>query len=142
MENSRNFRFREVVFKEGAKADKLYLIKTGEVLCLKSSSDRLIPVFLAKAGDIIGESAIIKDREYTYSAITLNESVLIEVPAQSFYQALAVAPDWLIDLTNTMINRFQHTSNLIAENRKVHSSIISEEQFTASLEVELKRLLS
>ncbi len=142
MDNKHNFGFRAVVFKEGSKAVKLYLVKKGEVLCLKSSKDRLIPVFLAKEGDIIGESAMIQDMEYTYSAITLAESELIEVPSSSFNSALSSAPQWLVDLTTTMITRFQNTSNLIAENRMVHSSIIPEEQFTSTLEVDFKRLLS
>lgn len=142
MDSKHRFGFRQVVFKEGSRADKLYLIKTGEVLCLKFSIDRLIPVFLAKAGDIIGESAMIQDREYTYSAITLAETELVEVPSKSFNEALSAAPSWLVELTNTMITRFQHTSNLIAENRMVHSSIIPDDQFTPTLEVEFKRLLS
>ncbi|MCP5916110.1 cyclic nucleotide-binding domain-containing protein, partial [Klebsiella pneumoniae] len=59
-----NIGYRQVIFKEGAKANKLYMVKAGEVLCLKSSKDRLIPVFLAKEGDIIGESAMIQDLVY------------------------------------------------------------------------------
>lgn len=142
MDSLHNFAFREVVFKEGAKANKLFLVKSGEVLCLKASTDRLIPVFLAKAGDIIGESAMIENMEYTYSAITLSESQLVEVPAMSFKKVLDSAPDWLIELTTTMITRFQNTANLIAENRMIHSSIISEEMFTPSLELEFKKLLN
>ena len=142
MDNTHNFAFRSVVFKEGTKANKLYLVKSGEVLCLKSSTDRLIPVFLAKPGDIIGESAMIENMDYTYSAITLAETQLVEVPAMSFKDVLDSAPDWLVELTTTMITRFQHTASLIAENRMVHSSIISEEMFTPTLETEFKQLLT
>lgn len=137
-----NLAHRTVVFKEGAKANKLYVVKSGEVLCLKSSKDRLIPVFLAKEGDIIGESAMIQDLVYTYSAITIGNAELLEVSAFSFKQVLGKAPEWLLDLTTTMIARFQNTSSLIAENRMVHPSIISEDQFTSQVEIEFKKLLS
>lgn len=136
-----NFGFRSLVFKEGAKANKLYIVKSGEVLCLKSSKDRLIPVFLAKEGDIIGESAMIQDIVYTYSAISMAQAELIEVTSFSFKQVFAKAPSWLTDLTTTMISRFQNTSNLIAENRMVHPSIISDEMFTSQLEIEFKKLI-
>lgn len=137
-----NLGHRTVVFKEGAKANKLYLVKSGEVLCLKSSKDRLIPVFLAKEGDIIGESAMIQDLVYTYSAITIGNAELMEVSAFSFKQVLGKAPEWLLDLTTTMIARFQNTSSLIAENRMVHPSIINEDQFTSQVEIEFKKLLT
>jgi CRP-like cAMP-binding protein len=137
-----NYGFRQVIFKEGVKADKLFLVKSGEVLCLKSSKDRLIPVFLAKEGDVIGESAMIDDLAYTYSAISLAKTELVEVPSKNFHEVLNQSPDWLKELTMTMISRFQSTSNLIAENRKVHPSIMSEELFTSQLEIEFKKLLT
>ena len=137
-----NFGNRAVVFKEGSKAGKLFIVKSGEVLCLKSSKDRLIPVFLAKEGDIIGESAMIQDMVYTYSAISLGQTELMEVSAFSFKQVMGKAPEWLLDLTTTMISRFQNTSSLIAENRMVHPSIIGEDQFSSQIEIEFKKLLT
>jgi CRP-like cAMP-binding protein len=137
-----NVGFRSLLFKEGTKANKLFVIKSGEVLCLKSSKDRLIPVFLAKEGDIIGESAMVDDLIYTYSAITLSHVELVEVNSSSFKEVLSKSPQWLMELTTTMISRFQNTSNLIAENRMVHPSIIGEDQFTSQLEIEFKKLLA
>jgi CRP-like cAMP-binding protein len=58
--NTSIYNINSVVFREGDDASKLYIIKSGEVICLKSSQGRLIPVFLAKANDIIGESAILE----------------------------------------------------------------------------------
>ncbi len=137
-----NIGYRQVIFKEGQKANKLFIVKAGEVLCLKSSKDRLIPVFLAKEGDIICESAMIQDRVYTYSAISMANTELLEVTSFSFKQVFSKAPDWLTDLTATMITRFQNTSTLIAENRMIHSSIISEDTFNSQVEIDFKKLLA
>lgn len=137
-----NIGYRQVIFKEGQKANKLFIVKAGEVLCLKSSKDRLIPVFLAKEGDIIGESAMIQDLFYTYSAISMANTELLEVTSFSFKQVFSKAPDWLTDLTATMITRFQNTSTLIAENRMIHSSIISEDTFNSQVEIDFKKLLA
>ncbi len=135
------FGIKAVIFKEGSKANKLFLIKTGEVLCLKANKDRLIPVFLAKEGDIIGEAAMVEGLNYTYSAISMEMTELIEVTSFSFKQAFSKAPDWLLNLTTTMIERLMNTSNLIAENRIIHSSVISDELFTPQLENEFKKTL-
>lgn len=142
MDNEVNFNKQTVIFKEGAAAEGLFLIKEGTVLCLKSSKDRLIPVFLAKEGDIVGESAIVNELEYTYSTIAYTDVKLIKIPATSLQEAFDKAPDWLIELTTTMIARFQNTSTLIAENRLIHPSILSEEEFSSELEVKFKNLLS
>ena len=136
-----SFGSRSLIFKEGQKANKLYIVKAGEVLCLKSSKDRLIPVFLAKEGDIIGESAMIQEMPYTYSAISMAQSELVEVTSFSFKQVFQTSPEWLTDLTQTMITRLQNTCNLIAENRAVHPSIIGEDLFTSQVEIEFKKLI-
>jgi CRP-like cAMP-binding protein len=137
-----SFPQRAVIFKEGTKANKLFIVKHGEVMCLKSSKDRLIPIFLAKEGDIIGESAMIQDLVYTYSAISMAHTELVEVTSFSFKQVFSKSPDWIVNLTTTMIARFQNTSNLIAENRAVHSSIIEVDRFPSEVETEFKKLLS
>lgn len=137
-----SFPQKTVIFKEGEEASKLYIVKSGEVLCLKSSTDRLIPVFLAKEGDIIGESAMIGDIPYTYSAISIEETEVVEIPSENFTNVFNQGPEWLVDLTTTMISRFQNTSAMIAENRMVHSSIIEEDRFPSQTEIEFKKLLS
>ena len=136
------FDTKSVLFREGDDATRMLILKNGQVLCLKSSNERLIPVFIANAQDIIGESAMLSGAPYTYSAIALSRVEVISVPNKNFTDALKVAPDWLTDLTSTMISRFQSTAELVAENRVLHSSLLSEEEFSPSLEIEYKKLLS
>ena len=142
MSNEVKLDARQVLFKEGQLADTLYLIKSGEILCLKSSKDRLIPVFHAKAEDIVGESAMIKGSSYGYSAISMGRVEMVKIPAANFNKVLKDSPSWLVDLTSTMISRFQNTANLSADNRAKHPAILSEEDFPSSLEVEFKKLLN
>ena len=141
MENL-NVSTRSVIFKEGEKASKLYIVKSGEILCLKSTKDRLIPIFLAKEGDVIGESAMIHDSNYSYSAISLANSEIVEITSFSFKQVFGKAPDWILNLVKTMVSRFQVTSSLISENRIVHSSIISEDRYSPQVEIDFKKLIS
>ena len=142
MSDTTNFNPHMVMFREGDEANELMIIKSGEVLCLKASKERLIPVFLGKAQDIVGESAMLNGAPYTYSAIALTNVEVIKVPNQDFRQAFEAAPQWLIDLTLTMVSRFQQTAGLVAENRVIHPSILSEEDFPSSREIEYQKLLS
>jgi CRP-like cAMP-binding protein len=132
----------KVLFREGDPADQLYIIKSGQVLCLKAYKERLIPVYLAKSGDILGESCMLADAPYTYSAIALTQVEVDFVEHAKFRDVLKGAPEWLVDLTITMISRFQNTAGLIAENRVIHPSIINDEEFPPQREIEFKKLLS
>jgi CRP/FNR family cyclic AMP-dependent transcriptional regulator len=141
MENRISLGSKKVIFKEGEIATGLYIVKQGEVICLKASKDRLIPVFVAKAGDIIGESAMIDGLNHTYSALSLSNVELVAVPSSNFRDVFGEAPAWLIDLTTTMISRFQNTASLIAENRVISPILMEENQFSSAIEVEFKKLL-
>jgi CRP-like cAMP-binding protein len=136
------FQTHKVLFREGDPAEKLFIVKTGQVLCLKASKERLIPVYLAKSGDIIGESSMLSDAPYTYSAIALTQVEVDEVENSKFREVLNGAPQWLIDLTITMISRFQNTAGLIAENRVIHPTILSDEDFPPQKEIEFKKLIA
>lgn len=130
------------IFKDGEKATKLYLVKRGQVLCLKLVNDRMIPIFRAQEGDIVGENAMMQDSHYGYSAVALTNVELLEIPAANFSEVLKTSPTWLVDLTSTMVNRFQNTANLIAENRVIHPSVIEESEFTSSMETSIKKILA
>jgi CRP-like cAMP-binding protein len=142
MGNSKSYMAKTIIFKEGEPATDLFLVKSGRVVCLKSSKDRLIPVFVATDQDIIGEGAMTANGVYSYSAVSLSLCEVVPVPAGDFKSVIEQAPQWLIELTSTMIERFQNTANIIAENRVLHKSIMSEEDFTSSLEIELKKILN
>lgn len=132
----------EVIFREGELAQSLYIVKRGQVICVKRSKDRLIPVFRAGEGDIIGENAILNTSAYGYSAVSLTNVELMQIPSSSFKEILQKSPAWLMDLTATMVQRFENTANLVAENRVFSASILSEEEFPSSLEIQMKKMLS
>lgn len=136
-----NFGTKKVLFKEGEKATKLYLIKSGEVLCLKRYKDRNIPVYLAKEGDIVGESAMIDNSKHIYSAVTLGAVESIEITSLSFRSIFNKSPEWIINLIGNLIERLRDTSTLMAENRVIHDSIIEEDRWTPQFENEIKKLL-
>jgi len=142
MENNVTLAGHKVLLKEGQPAEKLYIIRHGRVLCLKASKDRLIPVFLAGPGDIIGEAALLEDISNPYSAITLTHSEMTEIPSETFHEVMKHSPSWLQGLTSTMISRFQSTAQLIAENRVIDAQILNDEVYPDTLEFEFKKLLN
>jgi CRP-like cAMP-binding protein len=133
---------RELIYKEGDSARNLFLITHGEVLILRFSKERLIPVYIAKEGDVIGENAMLEGSIYQNSAISLSRVELIEMPSVSFKQVFLDSPNWLKDLTVSMVNRYQMTASLIADNKVLYPDIVSEDQYTPQLESEFKKLIN
>jgi len=142
MEEILSFSANKLIFSEGEEASGLFIIQSGEIICLKNNKDRLTPIYRARAGDIIGESALLSDAPHIYSAITLNDCSVVKVSSTNFVTALNEAPNWVQDLTRTMISRFQNTSDLLAQNRILHDSILSEEDYPPTRENEFKKILT
>jgi CRP/FNR family transcriptional regulator, dissimilatory nitrate respiration regulator len=133
-----SYKAKDVIFKEGQSAGKVYEILNGEVLCLRWNKDRLIPIMIARKGDRLGEGTFIKNGKYNYSAVTLSFTETNPVSIQSFKNEFTKSPTWMPTLLEIMASRFHHTMDLLAENR---IGILSEEEFPPALEIELKKLL-
>lgn len=133
---------KKVLFKEGDPAKELLLIKSGNILCLKKSKDRLIPIMIAKEQDIVGESAILEEKTYQYSAIALGHVETITITQAQFREAFKKSPGWIKQLSELMVQRYSNTSSMIADNRILSPLILSDEEFTAEIEVELKKMIN
>lgn len=133
-----SFKAKDVIFKEGQSAGKVFEIISGEVLCLKWSNDRLIPIMIARKGDRLGEATFIKNGKYNYSAVTLSFTETNPVSIQNYKAEFSKTPDWMPALLGIMASRFHHTMDLLAENRV---GILNESEFPPALEIELKKLL-
>jgi CRP-like cAMP-binding protein len=146
MQISSPFKAKQVLFKEGQPANTVYVVKSGEVLCLKQSQGRLIPVFKACAGDTVGEQAMLEGETYNYYAVTLTYCELETTGTSKFTADFKKSAAWLRELVKTMVDRFEHTADLVSENRIISTDILSasvytEEVFTPQMENELKKLL-
>lgn len=135
------FKAKHVLFKEGQPAKNSFKVVSGEVLCLKFTNGRLVPVMLATKGHVIGENALIHGGKYDYSAIVLDNGEIETTSSETYWNEFKTSPQWMPNLINTMLSRLNNTANLLAENRVIHSSIYDEQHFTSAVEIEYKKLL-
>lgn len=136
-----HFKAKHVLFKEGQQARSAHKILTGKVLCLKFTNGRLVPLMMAKKGDVIGEEALIAGGKYSYSAIVLEYSEIHPTSGEQFNKEFKDAPPWMAKLISTMLSRLHNTAGLLADNRIIHPSVFNDQDFGPSLEIEYKRLL-
>jgi CRP-like cAMP-binding protein len=132
----------EILFKEGQVTTSLFIVKSGEIVGLKRSKERLIPVLWANTQRVLGEEAVLTGGEYTYSAIALVESEVIEVPADQVKRLMASAPAWMSGLLATLGERSIGMSSAIAEHRISHPELSGTQELAAQEENRLKKLLN
>src|SRR5579875_1763327 len=80
---------RAMVFKEGRKADAVYLVCDGQLKIYTSSREgRVMIVRLVRPGDLLGLSAVLDGKEYEVCAETLAPTVLKRIARPEFIQFL------------------------------------------------------
>jgi CRP/FNR family transcriptional regulator, cyclic AMP receptor protein len=74
-----------LILNQGAKLSCLYLIKSGEILLTRLSSDgRETLISIMGPGDFFGEGALLSGAPATFSAHTTRRSVLLQLPQRKF----------------------------------------------------------
>jgi CRP-like cAMP-binding protein/CheY-like chemotaxis protein len=82
---SRHFRKKDIIFREGEAPRWLYYVESGQVKVFKTSDDgRELIVKVAKPGDFLGYLALLKNDFYPESAATLEETVIRLIPKEDF----------------------------------------------------------
>ena len=131
----------QIIFKEGDKPQKLYIVKSGKIICLKKSKERLIPINVISDKSLIGEEALILGEPHTYSSIAMEETAVIEVPAKTITAVIKVAPPWLAGLLKTLSDRINETSSIVSDHRIIHADLSGGQELTPQEENRLKKLL-
>jgi CRP/FNR family transcriptional regulator, cyclic AMP receptor protein len=141
-ENLKTIKRDQILFKEGDKADRLILVKSGKILCLRRTKERLVPVHCCEAEGIVGEEALVTGRPHSYSAIALQDSVVIEIQGKTISALLKVTPKWLSGLMQTLATRIIDTEALLADQNIIHDSLSGGKTLSPEEENKLKKLLA
>ncbi|MBC8152281.1 MAG: response regulator [Bacteroidetes bacterium] len=86
-------RRKQYVYSEGDEPTRLYFLQSGTVKTMRSNTDgKELITGLYNPGDFFGYMALLENREYTDSAVTLVESELVYIPKDDFRQLLLASP--------------------------------------------------
>jgi len=82
-------RKKQYVYSEGDEPTRLYFLKSGKVKTVRSHVDgKELITGLYNPGDFFGYFALLKNGDYTDSAVTLEDAELIYIPQDDFRQLL------------------------------------------------------
>src|SRR5437879_1277839 len=82
----------EVLIEEGSPPDSLWVITEGEFEVTKRADNQDVLLSVRKAGDPVGEMAVLEQVPRVATVRALNDSKVLEISPTAFYRVLAVSP--------------------------------------------------
>lgn len=100
----------QTLFSAGDASDTLYLVRTGRlgVIRREEGADQQF-VGVVKAGEPIGEMALVAGTPHTASAIALRDSEILALPRAAFFAEAQKRPSLMAELARLMILRVRET---------------------------------
>ncbi len=113
--SSRTFKKGDVIFKEGEKANRLYIICRGQAKVFKNTLDGKEQIlYLLSDGDFFGAFNLLKEDEFDSSCVAL-ESTHISMLAKSAFDAIILSnPEITLKIFEKAYERIQKAETLVS----------------------------
>ena len=96
----------ETLFHAGDPADTLYLVRSGRLGVFRHEPGQPSQfVGVVRAGEPVGEMAMLADVPHTASVVALRDSEILAMPRDAFFEAARTEPDLMVELSRLMIQR-------------------------------------
>jgi CRP-like cAMP-binding protein len=106
----------EIVFTEGATADRLYVVRDGRIAIAKRAYDgRESVVALMEQGDLFGEMPLFDGQPRTAEARALEATEMVVVPYPAVRDVLEYSPSLLWGVVELLSNRLRQTDSALAD---------------------------
>lgn len=105
---------KQFIYTEGDEPTRLYFLKRGRVKTTRTNNDgKELVTGLYGAGDFFGDLALLEEKNYTDSAITLDDSELIYIPKDDFKHLLTYQPEIGREFVRMLAGRVTQKENLL-----------------------------
>jgi len=102
----------EVLFKEGAQGDEMYLIRSGKIRIVKDLEGTKKTLAVLGEGEFFGEMAVLDKRPRSASAIAETDAKLIIVDRNAFLSSVNKNP-FIKYIIETLTTRLRKTNNML-----------------------------
>ncbi|MBN1694933.1 cyclic nucleotide-binding domain-containing protein [candidate division WOR-3 bacterium] len=108
----KHLRSGEVLFKEGATGDEMYLIRSGKIRIMKDLEGTKKTLAVIGEGEFFGEMALLDKRPRSASAIAETDAKLIIVDRNAFLSSVNKNP-FIKYIIETLTTRLRKTNNML-----------------------------
>lgn len=101
----------EDLFRQGERAESIFLIKMGSVKLWKISEEgRVVTLDIRKAGDLLGESVLLEEGDYPVGATCLEPTLTCGFDRRNFESLVLTRPDIGLVVIRNLSRRIQQLS--------------------------------
>ncbi len=109
----------EVLFEEGSRGDRAYVIESGELEVIKNSGGQPILLDLRRAGDVIGEIALLEDTPRTATLRARSDSTLLAINQEQFDYLTNSSPTAARALFSIVLSRYRNMTASMRQRDKM-----------------------
>lgn len=104
----------EFLIREGEIDQTMYVVRSGRFQVLRTSDGgEEIPLYVAEAGDVLGEMVLLKEGARSASVRALGSGSLFVVRARDFYHGVYNVPDWMMRVIRGLTERLRNTNEML-----------------------------
>ncbi len=100
----------QVLFREGEKADRAFLLKSGKLRAVRKEGDKVVPLGEVLAGEFVGEMAYITGEPRIAEVQCVEDAELIEIPLGTLDLLVFSKPTWTKALMKTLCRRLREAN--------------------------------
>lgn len=112
---TRKFAKGEVIIREGARPDGVYIVREGLVEIFQVIGGREVVLGRVGPKGMFGEMGLIGHQPRSASARALGPTEVVFVPVETFEEHMEQLPPWVALLVKNMVRRLRDTNRLLRE---------------------------
>lgn len=104
----------EMVFFEGDKSEKLYVINSGKVKIFKYTKEGKEQIlYITSAGDFLGDLSLLKKADFKFNAEALEDVSMCQLTKDDFDQVVKENPEIALKILEVLYDRISKLENLV-----------------------------
>src|SRR5688572_18990683 len=103
----------ELLFAEGSKGDRAYVIKEGQLEILKTSGGRDVLLAVRESGEVIGEMSLLEEAPRMASVRARTDSELLAIHQEQLDEMLNTSPSAARAMLHTILSRWRATEAML-----------------------------
>ena len=111
----------EILFREGAESDAMYVIKSGRISITKAKGSSEIVLAELVAGEMLGEMAFFDNKPRSAGAKAAAKSVVIALPFVALHAQFKTFPEWLKAMVKTVNSHLRNANQRIKNLEQANS---------------------
>jgi signal transduction histidine kinase len=109
----------EELFRQGGPGDLAYVIREGEIQISRFADGREVPLAVRRAGEVIGEMALLEEAPRMATARARTDSLLLAIGREQLERLLTSSPTAARSMLGTVMGRLRETEAALRQSEKM-----------------------